>query len=136
LTISSLTQSPPSQQVGLYATYTFAVSNQGQATASNVWVNWIANWNNGTPRDITQIKDMSADHGFVCVAPLSDYEGQEVQCAANSLAASETAHITFSVLGSSVPTTATVTVTADPDLQIKESNENNNQATTLTTFTP
>jgi len=138
LTISSFTQSTASQHVGLYETYTIAVTNQGQASATNFWVQWNGDWNNGTPRDITSVKDVSSDK-FICVAPLSDYELQEVQCATiggASLAPNDTAHITFSVLGSSAPTAANVTVTVDPNLQIQETNETNNQATLVTTFTP
>ena len=92
-------------------------------------------WNNGTPRDITQVTNVVADNGYLCAAPLSDYVGQKVECWTNgSLSPNTTAHISFSVLGSSTPTTVTATVTADPDNAIPESNENNNQLTVTTSF--
>jgi archaellum component FlaG (FlaF/FlaG flagellin family) len=137
LTISSFTQSPASQHVGLYETYTIEVKNQGDASATNVWVKWYAIWDNGVPRNITSIKDVSSDR-FICVPPLT-YVNQEVDCATIGgavLAPNDTAHITFSVLGSSVPTSSNVTVTVDPFLQIQERDETNNQASLVTTFTP
>jgi uncharacterized repeat protein (TIGR01451 family) len=135
LTISSFSQAAPVQSVGQYQTYTINVSNIGQSAASGVKVTWTAWWDNGTPLDITGVKDVVADNGFWCAAPLSDYVGQKVVCGTTTpLNPNTTAHIQFSVLGSSTPTTATPIVTVDPDNTIPESNENNNQATLTTTF--
>jgi subtilase family serine protease len=57
-----------------------------------------------------------------------------VECWNGSLTPNATGHISFSVLGSSTPTTAIATLVADPDNTIPELNENNNQMTVSTSF--
>ena len=115
------------QAVNGFVTYTIGVSNVGILDASGVRMHWTGNWGgwfNGS---------ISASNGFHCYVP-AEYDTMDVRCVDGSIAAGQTATITITVRGPSTPGTRSVSAVVDPYAQIAELNENNNSASTATTF--